>query len=95
MAHGNARLTPFGRALLVRRSEQGWTITAVAPRRAPRRRQTSDLPDSAGQVHEHSLITGGRSQRFVGRGIGTRRCLPRIGLPLDRSIRDTIYRDLL
>jgi hypothetical protein len=95
MAPGNARLTPFDRALLVERCEQGWTITAVAPRRAPRRRQTSDLPDSAGQLHEHSLITGGRSQRFVGRGVGTRRCLRRTGPTLDRNVYDTIYRDLL
>jgi hypothetical protein len=62
MAPGNARLTPFDRALLVERCEQGWTITAVAQRRVPRRRQTSDLSDSAEQVHEHSLITGRRSQ---------------------------------
>ena len=31
MAHGNARLTPHGRLLLVRRiEEQGWTVTAAA-----------------------------------------------------------------
>jgi hypothetical protein len=31
MAHGNARLTPLGRQLLVGRIErQGWTITAAA-----------------------------------------------------------------
>jgi hypothetical protein len=29
MAPGNARLTPFRRALLVERCEPGWTITAA------------------------------------------------------------------
>jgi hypothetical protein len=62
MAPGNARPTPFGRALLVESCEQGWTITAAASRRVPRRRQTSDLPESAEQAHEHSLITGKRSE---------------------------------
>jgi len=29
MAHRNARLTPFGRGLLVERIERGWTVTAA------------------------------------------------------------------
>jgi hypothetical protein len=86
MAPGNARLTPFGRALLVERCERAWTITAAASRRVPRRRQTSDLPDSTEQVNEHSLITGRRGQMSAWRGIGTGRCLRRTGSPLDRSM---------
>jgi transposase InsO family protein len=63
MAHRNARLTPFGRGLLVDRVEQGWTITAAA-RAAGISRQT------ASKWLRRARLEGAA-------GLADRRCRPR------------------
>jgi transposase InsO family protein len=63
MAHGNARLTPFGRRLLVERVEQGWTITAAAR--------------AAGVSRQTASKWLGRERCEGAGGLADRRCRPR------------------
>jgi transposase InsO family protein len=77
MAHGNARLTPHGRLLLLKRVEQGWTITAAA-RAAGVSRQTASkwiararsggvtaLSDLECRPHRIAYRLAGRALRLV------------------------------
>ncbi len=63
MAHGNARLTPLGRQLLVERIErQGWTITAAAA--------------AAGVSRQTASKWLARARREGSVGLADRRCRP-------------------